>query len=574
MQLLRDDHHMGSWHLSHAIAYIATCFIFSPKICSCQAGLGSNPAPTDPSWWSSIAWGTWLLDTGHSKPYAPLNDTPPAGIGTVGYIVLTTENLTNGSKVQSNSDADSTIQFGRLANWLSASNLDVTVALLNSPFPPPCPGGSCSTTLECEPIFDCLFYWDTYTSVANDAAAKKSAFNSGFYICLTKQAALPSLRCVLQIEPLSQDITDQNPVDCSTATWDLSTTNWGDQTTNAQFEIFVNGGVDRNGNWWRGADPTLSLSEQMGIQLLNYRSFLCSLETPCTLPLDCATVGYTKTFGKPLRRTPWAFFVLNSLEHLNYQLSNQYQALQGAAIGATLATFNIDQFYPKQNQQFNLRDALTGLGTIFGAASGFVPIIGTGLGLAGQILPAIGNYISPPVATDPLVAQKTFAPKVQEIYSTYVRRIDELGRALFNGTRIKGAEGFNLGAVLHDGAWVNPSVLSQIPDVEGQLKVEILSRSINALWSTPTSNKRWVLFVDLQDDTTKTKCLNDTSGPQDSKYCDDGGVYYTYNFIETGDEEGHVGYPWGGEKLTANGIDISVCNLSRQMIHHDMLKSQ
>ena len=76
---------------------------------------------------------------------------------------------------------------------------------------------------------------------------------------------------------------------------------------------------------------------------------------------------------------------------------------------------------------------------------------------------------------------------------------------------------------------------------------------------TPTNNKMWVLFVDLDDDETKSKCMNDTSGPKSLRYCGDGGVYYAYNFIEKGDGGGYRDYPWGADKMKFNlGIDPAV----------------
>lgn len=43
---------------------------------------------------------------------------------------------------------------------------------------------------------------------------------------------------------------------------------------------------------------------------------------------------------------------------------------------------------------------------------------------------------------------------------------------------------------------------------------------------------------------------SDVKGPNKTKYCADGGVYYAYNFIEDGlGGGGNVGYPWGGEQL-------------------------
>lgn len=101
--------------------------------------------------------------------------------------------------------------------------------------------------------------------------------------------------------------------------------------------------------------------------------------------------------------------------------------------------------------------------------------------------------------------------------------------------------------------------LSRITYVQEQLFYEIISRAINGLWKTPTSNKMWVLYVDLDDNEDKDKCINDTSGPSSLKYCGDGGVYYAYNFIETGDYGGYRDYPWGADKMKFNlGIDPAV----------------
>ena len=56
------------------------------------------------------------------------------------------------------------------------------------------------------------------------------------------------------------------------------------------------------------------------------------------------------------------------------------------------------------------------------------------------------------------------------------------------------------------------------------------------------------------------KCKNHSRGPADSKYCGNGGVYYTYNFIEDGSDMGHVDYPWGGDKLKRLNLDLKVSN--------------
>ena len=133
---------------------------------------------------------------------------------------------------------------------------------------------------------------------------------------------------------------------------------------------------------------------------------------------------------------------------------------------------------------------------------------------------------------------------------------------LFNGESIESANGsFNITDMMKDGAWASSHNLTEVSELARQVKTEILSRSIKSLWKTKTSNQMWVLFVDLQDGLGAEKCLADTSGPPDSKYCADGGVYYTYNYIELGDELGTVHYPWGADKLENVGLKLQISNV-------------
>ena len=135
--------------------------------------------------------------------------------------------------------------------------------------------------------------------------------------------------------------------------------------------------------------------------------------------------------------------------------------------------------------------------------------------------------------------------------------MDNITAALLRGDRI--GDEFDVYDVIEGGLWVDRSALSRIAAVQAQLFNEITSRAINNLWKNPTSNKMWVLYVDLDDDDHRWKCGNDTSGPPTLKYCADGGVYYAYNFVEKGDKKGYRDYPWGADKLYANlGIDPAV----------------
>ena len=104
---------------------------------------------------------------------------------------------------------------------------------------------------------------------------------------------------------------------------------------------------------------------------------------------------------------------------------------------------------------------------------------------------------------------------------------------------------------MRNGTWVEDKIITKVSDLNAKVRVEVLSRSINALWKTWSSNKMWVLFVTLDD---PAQCETLDSGPTDSRYCADGGVYYTYNFDEEGIGGGGVNYPWGAESLKNDGV--------------------
>ncbi|KAL8879142.1 MAG: hypothetical protein Q9192_008295 [Flavoplaca navasiana] len=109
--------------------------------------------------------------------------------------------------------------------------------------------------------------------------------------------------------------------------------------------------------------------------------------------------------------------------------------------------------------------------------------------------------------------------------------------------------------MMKDGAWVNPNTLTNVSNLNEKIRREILARSIDSLWKSRTEEqtiKMWVLFIDLSNDPNSTECVENSTfstGPPDSKYCADGGVYYTYNFREQKGGKGGVGWPWGADQL-------------------------
>ena len=128
---------------------------------------------------------------------------------------------------------------------------------------------------------------------------------------------------------------------------------------------------------------------------------------------------------------------------------------------------------------------------------------------------------------------------------------------IFNDGDVGGVDLVNL---IQSGLWADADKLQPLPDLQIQLKREVISHALDGLWKTPTSNKMWVLYENLTG--TGIDCNTHSTGPQDSKNCSDEGVYYTYNFIEKGDHMGVVGYPWGGQNIKNLDLDLRVRNLT------------
>ena len=343
------------------------------------------------------------------------------------------------------------------------------------------------------------------------------------------------------------------------APWESDPGSWQGFGVDANLQIFLAGGIDNQGIPWTGLQDR-TLSATIGAQMLNEEGYSCSLEDACTTQIGCERIGSYSflPFGQPVLNLGWVYLVVEAFQNINQQLSNQYKAIDVSAIDSALATFNIDDFYPQPKPPTGLLDTLIGLGTIFSIAGGFVPVFGAGLSAVGAILPAVSSFLgnSLTASTDPNSVQESFAPLVEQVISDLVEALDSAASKLFDGDSINGVTIIDM---MKGGYWVNNTSLEPLSDITNQMTIEILSRSIDSLWKIPTHNKMWVLFADLGDGNNSTaKCNNDNSGPPDSKYCADGGVYYTYNFIETGHLSGNLGYPWGATKLSEFNITISV----------------
>ena len=421
---------------------------------------------------------------------------------------------------------------------------------------------------QCDAMHQCLYLMDSYVTAKSLKGCLQSRIQSGETLGNT-------LECPFQVVnrtdaatwlPAWSGYPYYGSVDCTSDVWELTPTNWNLYFTDRNLITFIEGGFDTIGLLWPGLHGEQRFSEALGLQLLGYGTFFCTLETPCSVPLYCSDIGARSSIGasKEIVRTPWGYFALASLEHINQQISGLYQALQGASFRSSLTVWRIDDFYPVASKDIGLLDLLTGFGTIFAVSGGFAPAyIAPGLSSIGAILPMIGTYFDRHVAqTTPLKPQKEFVPYLEAVYALFLSALQEIGAVLFKGGSIEGIEGsFNITDMMKEGAWVDPRTVEPLPDLEERLRVEILSRSINNFWMKPsnaTDNKMWLAFNYLNDDAAHSLCLSDATGPQAMKYCADGGVYYTYNFIEDGHDLGHLGYPWGAEKLPELNIPMNV----------------
>ena len=373
------------------------------------------------------------------------------------------------------------------------------------------------------------------------------------------------LQCPLSLTNLTS--SDQAPC-ADNGFFDLSIDNYKTQAnTDLNLQIFLHGGIDLMGVFWPPKPANATITQALG-RAMGKRDYDCSLSLPCqpASELDCKDVGPRQAGWKEVVRCRWGYFALTALENISQRLTTAYTTLNTINISSILDGFKIDDFRPKGGTKFPDLGFLKGVGAVMGVVAGFAPAAlprttpsGAILEGQGMVVAAVSEYLGASHAGSEAkdVEQEDFVEEVEKVVEQMKGALGDVVQKLFSGEPLDG--GATLFDMLRDGAWVNASTIPNLGDVGQQLRVEILSRAVNELWTIFSSNKRWVLFVNLQDDPgTMKKCEADVTGPQDLKYCADGGVYYTYNFIETGNHEGKVGYPWGAEKLKDLGIDMRV----------------
>ena len=396
-----------------------------------------------------------------------------------------------------------------------------------------CAQHSCSDNQTCAPYFYCLYRM----MLARNKLGYlfESVFRDYLY---SKWNITPqyldesSWSCLISLSSAAGDqfnlFDTFNP--CESARFDLTRENWQLFDVDAVLHTTITGGVDQRGFYWEGRRANEPVAQTVGRQFWNHRGVECTVKSPCHMDLDCTKIGsFTALrlgyFDQSVKR-PAIFLASAAFVNLEQQLTNQYIELKDAIESLALDTFGIDIFSPAKSVDFGIQNSLTGPGTIFTVLGGFIPG-GAGLALnsAGSIAGGVGDFLANSIPPDPNAAQKRFAEQVKTYYNALVGGMEDLVTQLFEGKSIprrglkSESSNFTIFDLIRDGAWVNASAITRVSKLNKKIRTEVLARSIDSLWKTPTSNKMWVLFVDLGDDkisNSTQKCVAGKSRCQTS----------------------------------------------------------
>lgn len=458
------------------------------------------------------------------------------------------------------SDPENESFIQQIVKWLSPSNIVSTVPSVDERnYDVETKDGiKISTYEECKRFYGCLFYTLLHSATQDpELSDNASDPDADLHVCVS-ELFNKSLACEIYVSDVRYLAQDSCASRISTVD---AESRWQMEAVDKNLQVFIESGGDSRGIWWQGLTPVgeengdqSSLSSELGKQMMGDTSFQCSLASPCLPNLDCHTVGSHIAYAlgqKPLAET-WTLYALTALKNINQQLSSQYIALKGVTIGSTLRTFSIKDFYPQPDKDFQLPNLLQSLASAFALLGGFTPgVAGRSLSQGSTTIGAVGAYLGRYIgdSAGTTINQEQYVDYVEQVFTSLMSGLDDVTAKLFNGSSIDGD--FNILSMMRGGAWLDTSVLQRASGLEDKLRIEILSRSINAIWKTPTSNKIFVTFVDLADGVNSTaNCEADTSGPPDLKYCGDGGVYYLYNIIESGKGVAHLSWPWGADHMS------------------------
>ncbi|KAL8982082.1 MAG: hypothetical protein Q9205_003308 [Flavoplaca limonia] len=334
-----------------------------------------------------------------------------------------------------------------------------------------------------------------------------------------KASAAPILAIIVAT---AASVITPRAINCNGDAFDLTVENWNKLRVDESIRAFWDGGKDAEGVDWPGADTYGSpraFTTMLGTRLQNKGVWTCS-----GMPFDgrcdaepCTEIGRYNKAGKmvdgPSRR---GVFALNSVINLHRWLSDIWQGVETGQKSANSVVFSAAKDFVKPDEKLNV-----GAKSILDGAS-FL------LGLLGAV---------PATAVLTNVAN----PSVGLLSAT-------LGIHLRSSTQI-----------ISGGAWVDAPRFDSnkkigANDVAKFYERNMISRGINALWKQYNVYVYYTWLNDVNAKPGDSKCDLDRSGPQDSKYCADDGVYYLYMYRAS---RSGADYPYGGAKLAADPYNIN-----------------
>ena len=379
-----------------------------------------------------------------------------------------------------------------------------------------CMGQSNSGGDICIPVFYCLR--STELGLSSDNTSQDHQFSQ----CLEQRFNIvqdedePSWQCLMSFGP-PRNVHESDS--CLDQIYDLTAENWRNLSSantawdlDTNLQIALAGGVDGEGMYWEGRRSSETLAETIGRQFWGQPGVTCSIDFPCQAPTNCSKVGSFTAIGMGKSNQPaklaWVFLVSSAFTNINQQLVNQYNELKNALGNLALDGFTIDDFQETSSQSISL-GGLTGLTGVFTILGGFIPTGGPATEATGTIASGAATFLSSSISSGDLSeATKSFSETVSSYCAELRSGLEDLIAKLFAGDQIPGPGpgSFNITDMMKNGTWVDPKVLTGVSDMPGKIRTEILARSVDSLWKVPTSNKVWVIFNDLQDDTNHTKC--------------------------------------------------------------------
>lgn len=409
-----------------------------------------------------------------------------------------------------------------LSLWMAFSD-SVIILTPDALLPTYCPDTSCSSNKVCEPHFYCLMNLSIpKLDLANFSELEAEATDSRFRMCLAERYNFDPVTIdpstwtcsiALTATDLSFDgLAPDQTAGCDQSPFALTAQNWKDKHVEVNLQIALDGGVDEYGVFWEGRRKQEPIATTIGRQFWDQLSEQCSIKDPCAPDINCERIGsYTGLalgrLGRPLK-LPWVVLVSDAVKNLNLQLRNTFDQVLNAINSLALDAFYIDEFSPAKDPDTDIKDNLAGLGSILTILGGIIPVAGQTLDVAGTITSGIGGFIANAAPPDPLAAQKTFATNVLAYYEGLRDGLERFTTQLFAGAQISGPAGsFDLFALMKEGVWVGPDALTDVSQLNRDIRTEVTARSIDAIWKTWPSNKMWVLFTDLQDHEDHKKCL-------------------------------------------------------------------